>query len=102
VGYQANGSLGRIILDGAGEVKMMGMKVVVNAAVGQIGSFSAHADYGELVKWSRGFRKRPSMVYVVHGEEEASAALKQKLEKEGLRCHVPSLGESRDRGKDIA
>jgi metallo-beta-lactamase family protein len=102
VGYQANGSLGRIILDGAGEVKMMGMKVVVNAAVGQIGSFSAHADYGELVKWSRGFRKRPSMVYVVHGEEEASAALKQKLEKEGLRCHVPSLGESRDMGKDIA
>jgi len=93
VGYQANGSLGRIILDGAKEVKMMGMKIVVNARVGQIGSFSAHADYDELLKWSRGFSKKPSKVFVVHGEEEASAALKERLEKEGMSCHVPSLGE---------
>jgi metallo-beta-lactamase family protein len=93
VGYQANGTLGRIILDGADEVKMMGMKIVVHAGVGQIGSFSAHADYNELLKWSRGFKKRPSKVFVVHGEEEASEALKEKLEKEGLSCHVPDMGE---------
>jgi len=94
VGYQAQGSLGRIILEGAKEVKMMGMAIVVKAGVGQIGSFSAHADAGELLKWMKGFRRKPGRVFIVHGEESASAALKGKLEKEGLACHVPDIGET--------
>jgi metallo-beta-lactamase family protein len=96
VGYQAQGSLGRIILDGAKEVKMMGMAIVVKAGVGQIGSFSAHADAGELLKWMKGFRRRPERVFVIHGEASASAALQGRLEKEGLSCHVPDIGETVD------
>lgn len=93
VGYQANGTLGRVILDGASEVKMMGMKVIVKASVGRIGSFSAHADCGELLKWNRGFKRKPARVFVVHGEEDSSEALKSKLDAEGFNSTVPDLGQ---------
>jgi metallo-beta-lactamase family protein len=93
VGYQAAGTLGRIILEGAKEVKMMGMKIVVKARVGSIGSFSAHSDYRGLERWMSGFASRPAKVFVVHGEPEAAESLKGRLEGAGFACHVPEMGE---------
>lgn len=94
VGYQAEGSLGRVILRGAGMVKMMGLEVAVKADVRQIESFSSHADSGELVKWMTGFRNKPKKVFIVHGEEESSRGLETTLKGLGFDTHVPVLGES--------
>lgn len=93
VGYQANGTLGRIILDGAREVRMMGVSIVVQADVHRIGAFSSHADYQELIKWSRGFTTKPKKTFIVHGEPHAAEGLREKLVKEGFNCQIPSLGE---------
>ncbi|MFH1435610.1 MAG: MBL fold metallo-hydrolase, partial [Pseudomonadota bacterium] len=59
VGYQARGTLGRVLLDGAAQVKMMGMNIVVKASIQKIDSYSAHADYEELIRWAKGFSKKP-------------------------------------------
>jgi metallo-beta-lactamase family protein len=93
VGYQAKGTLGRVILEGAKKVKMMGHEIVVGAKIEKINSFSAHADYLSLLKWMGGFKKKPLKVFVTHGEEESSEEFKLKLEKKGFKCHIPSLGE---------
>ncbi|MBN2251956.1 MAG: MBL fold metallo-hydrolase [Candidatus Altiarchaeota archaeon] len=94
VGYQAEGTLGRKILEGAERVKMMGLKIDVKAEIRVMNSFSAHADYRELLKWADGFRKKPRKVYVVHGEKESSESLKEKLEEKGFTCHIPEMGET--------
>lgn len=94
VGYQAAGTLGRYILEGSKEVRMMGMKVAVKADIRTIDGFSAHSDYNGLMRWIKGFKKRPKMVYIVHGEPEAAEAFKEKLEAEGFRCSVPSIKET--------
>lgn len=93
VGYQAKGTTGRYILEGARSLKMMGMRIPIKAAIDKINSFSAHADVNELVKWMEGFKKKPKRVFVVHGEERSSRALKVRLEKEGFKCKVPRLAE---------
>lgn len=94
VGYQAEGSLGRIILDGAETVKMMGMEVAVKADVRQIDSFSSHADSKELVKWACGFKEKPKKLFIVHGEETSSLGLEKALDGLGFATHVPVLGET--------
>jgi len=93
VGYQAQGTTGRYILEGAKKIKMMGEEIVVRSKIDKINSFSAHADYKEIVRWMKGFKKKPMKVFVVHGEERSSKALKIKLEKQGLKCHIPRIGE---------
>ncbi len=94
VGYQAQGTTGKYILEGAKTVKMMGLRIVVKADIVKINSFSAHADSSELMKWMAGFKKKPSKVFLVHGEEKSSRALKKKLDTRGFRCSIPKLGES--------
>ncbi|MBN1755882.1 MBL fold metallo-hydrolase [bacterium] len=94
VGYQAEGTLGRYILEGAKKVKMMGMEIVVKADIEKINSFSAHADYRELLKWAGGFKQKPRMVFVVHGEETSASAFQEKLRAEGFNTYLPVLGES--------
>ncbi len=94
VGYQAEGTTGRYILEGAKIVKMMGMQIAVKADIAKINSFSAHADAGELIKWMEGFEKRPVKVFITHGEERSSTALKKELEKKKLKCHIPKLKET--------
>jgi metallo-beta-lactamase family protein len=93
VGWQAEGTLGRYILEGAKKVRMMGMEVAVKADIRKINSFSAHADYEDIIKWMKGFKKPAQRVFIVHGEEAAAKSLKQRLKKIGLSCHVPDLGE---------
>jgi metallo-beta-lactamase family protein len=94
VGYQAEGSLGRIILEGAKTVKMMGLEVAVKADVRQIDSFSSHADSKELIKWACGFKQKPKKIFVVHGEEASSLGLEKTLDGLGFTTHVPVLGET--------
>jgi metallo-beta-lactamase family protein len=94
VGYQAEGSLGRVILEGAEMVRMMGEEIAVKAQIRQIDSFSSHADAGELLKWMGGFRKKPARVFVIHGEQESSMGLADALTKRGFETHVPAIGET--------
>ena len=98
VGYQAEGSLGRVILEGAKMVKMMGIEVAVEAKVERIESFSSHADSEGLMRWVGGFRKKPKKVFIVHGEEASSKELELNLKKAGFKTHIPVLRESVELG----
>jgi metallo-beta-lactamase family protein len=93
VGYQAEGTLGRHILEGAKKVRMLGTETVVKAKVAKINSFSAHADYRELIKWLSGFKKKPIEVFIVHGEERSTLAFKDKLDKKGFKSYIPKLNQ---------
>ena len=93
VGFQAAGSLGRRIVDGAREVKIFGEDVAVKARVFTIGGFSAHADQNDLLEWVRHFESQPR-VFVIHGEPTASEALASKIrETLHLETHVPRWKE---------
>ena len=72
VGFQAAGTLGRAIVDGAKKVKIMGEDIVVKAKVHTLGGFSAHADRDELYSWLKGFSRLPGKIFIVHGEESLS------------------------------
>ena len=75
VGFQAAGTRGRALLEGARAVRIKGHDVPVAATIATINSMSAHADAGEIMRWLSGFREPPSMTYLVHGEPAALAAL---------------------------
>ncbi|MBW2965929.1 MBL fold metallo-hydrolase [Candidatus Woesearchaeota archaeon] len=92
VGYQAEGTLGRYLLEGAKEAKMMGMIIDVRAEIRKINSFSAHADYKDLIKWSKGFVKEPKKFFIVHGEEKSSKKLKERLANQGFNSYIPDIG----------
>lgn len=89
VGYQAPGTLGRILVDGAEEIKMMGMTLVVKAEIARIGAFSAHADKDELTGWLSAYREKPKRVFLVHGEEKTLAAFSSSLEEIGFDTEIP-------------
>jgi metallo-beta-lactamase family protein len=93
VGYQAPGTLGRILLDGAEEIKMMGLTLSVKAEIAKIGSFSAHADRDELIKWLNAFKEKPKTVFLVHGEEETLAAFSKNLNEQGFNTVIPVEGK---------
>jgi metallo-beta-lactamase family protein len=93
-GYQAEGTRGRQLLDGARHLKMFGRYLPVRAEVVPVPDFSVHADADELVAWIAAAEKPPHTVYVVHGEAPASAALARRLEAElGVCAIVPREGE---------
>ena len=71
VGYQAEGTLGRLLLDGATEVKLFGEAIAVNAQIHNLEGFSGHADRDGLFAWLSGFQQKPQEIFLVHGEEEA-------------------------------
>lgn len=79
VGYQAEGSLGRLILDGAPEVRILGETVPVRAKVLNIAGYSAHADQPHLLKWVGNMRQSLKRVFVVQGERQSSEALARKI-----------------------
>jgi metallo-beta-lactamase family protein len=82
VGFQALGTRGRKLVDGAPSVRMKGHDVPVSARIEKIDSMSAHADAGEILRWLSGFKKAPAMTYLVHGEPVALEALKAKISSE--------------------
>lgn len=69
VGYQSRGSLGRIILDGAPEVKLFGETIMVKAGIRRLQGISGHADRSGLLKWLAAYERKPDRVFVVHGDE---------------------------------
>lgn len=94
VGYQAKGTLGRKIVDGAKIVSILGEDVAVRATVCTINGFSAHAGSDELLDWLSGFSDSPE-VFVVHGEEESAEALRASItEKYGFTTHRPKNGDT--------
>jgi metallo-beta-lactamase family protein len=93
VGYQAMGTLGRLILDGAEEVRILGQHYPVRARIAQIHGFSSHADRDELFRWLSELKKAPRRVFVVHGEPEAAGRFSEFLkEKTGWDTSVPEYG----------
>jgi metallo-beta-lactamase family protein len=96
VGYQAPGTLGRSIVDGAKKVKIFGEEIAVNARIEYIEGYSGHADQEWLLNFVYSFNnKTPQHIFLVHGEEESQIALKQKIEENtGIHVSIPSLGET--------
>jgi metallo-beta-lactamase family protein len=95
VGYQAIGTRGRSLVDGAEEVRMHGEMVPVKASIEQIGSFSVHADANELIEWLGAATPAPKKVFVVHGEAGAAETLGDRIKSQlGWPSHVPHDGES--------
>jgi metallo-beta-lactamase family protein len=89
-GFQVGGSRGALLVAGAREVKIHGEYVPVNAEVSHLEGFSGHADQRELMAWLGHFRRAPRQTFVVHGEPEASDALRQTIAKElGWAVRVP-------------
>lgn len=93
VGFQAQGSLGRRLVDGAKDVRIFGEKVVVRAAVHTLGGFSAHAGQSELVEWAGQLaRSRPRFV-LTHGESKACEGLRSALRTRlSVEAEVPDRG----------
>lgn len=90
VGYQAFGTLGRIILDGVDPIRIFGEEHEVKARIEKISGFSAHADQNELLRWITALKKAPRRIFVTHGEPDAANAFKKLLEeKTGWPCTVP-------------
>ncbi len=81
VGYQATGTLGRHIVDGAKEVRILGKHYPINARIVQINGFSAHADRDELLRWISELNKPPRQVFVVHGEADTTENFADFLEE---------------------
>ena len=89
VGYQAAGTRGRLLRDGASRLRIFGEDVSVRATIMATDALSAHADQGEIIRWLRGFTRPPAMTYCVHGEPAAAAALRAVIEQHlGWRCAV--------------
>jgi metallo-beta-lactamase family protein len=79
VGYQAAGTRGRLLTDGAKEIKLLGRIYPVAARIERIDSMSAHADYSEIMRWLSGFTRAPRMTYLVHGDPVALSTLADRI-----------------------
>jgi metallo-beta-lactamase family protein len=86
-GYQAEGTRGRSLQDGAKEIKMLGEIIPVHAKLKVLDGFSAHADQGEILRWLGTFAKAPKITYVVHGEPAGATALADAI-RERLKWRV--------------
>lgn len=95
VGYQAQGTLGRQIVDGASEVRILGNMYPVRARIAKVNGFSAHADKNELLAWLKGLKAPPREVFVVHGEPESSRNFSNYLREEtGWHVSAPAYQDT--------
>jgi metallo-beta-lactamase family protein len=95
VGFQAEGTRGRQLVDGATEVKIHGRAIPVNATVARLDGMSAHADQGEIVRWLTGFTSPPKTTFLVHGEVASMEALKAAIVGAlGWRVEIPQMNET--------
>ena len=95
VGYQAPGTLGRSIVDGAKKVKIFGEEIAVNARIEYIEGYSGHADQEWLLNFVYSFTDKPKNIFLVHGEPEGQEVLKEKIEENAeVPVIIPSFGES--------
>jgi metallo-beta-lactamase family protein len=94
VGYQGEGTRGRLLLEGARELRMFKEDVPVRAEVAKVDAFSAHADADELLEWLRSLPRAPRQVFLVHGEDPARRALAARIKDDlGWAVGVPSYEE---------
>ncbi|HHV27470.1 MAG TPA: MBL fold metallo-hydrolase [Tissierellia bacterium] len=94
VGYQAEGTLGRKILDGIKKTKILGEDIVIEAEIHDLEGFSGHADQKVLLNWVDRFEKKPKKVFVVHGEEESSKVFANLIKKEfNIEVITPNIGD---------
>ena len=94
VGFQAAGTRGRTLIEGAHYVKMFGQQIPVKAAIHKLNAMSAHADAPEVLRWLRTFPKAPRTTYLVHGEPSAQEALKARIASElGWHVEIPEHGQ---------
>ncbi len=96
VGYQAAGSLGRRLQEGAPAVTLFGEEISVNAEIATLQGTSGHADQAGLVKWLQGFREKPGRVFINHGEEDACEDFKSLLVGMGYDAVAPYSGAEYD------
>jgi len=97
VGFQADGTLGRRLVEGADAVSILGDPVRVNAEITNLDGFSAHADQGELGAWVARLDPIPRRIFLVHGELEAAEPLAAILgDKTGAEVHIPEKGQEFD------
>ena len=94
VGFQAAGTRGRNLIEGATQIKMFGQFIPVQARIEKLNAMSAHADAGEIVQWLRTFPAPPGVTYLVHGEPPAQVALRSRIQRElGWNVRIPEYGE---------
>lgn len=94
VGYQAAGTRGRLLLEGAKRIRIHGEEVPVRASIMQAHALSAHADRNELLRWLSGFSRPPHHTFIVHGEPDGSLALQEEICRHfAWEVSVPKIGE---------
>lgn len=93
VGYQAKGTLGRTLADGAGRVRISGHDIAVRAHVRRLECYSAHADQGELVEWVWARQPIKGTLFLTHGEENATKILRDKIGEREFPIVIPEIGE---------
>ncbi len=102
VGYQAPGTLGYSIVNGAKTVKVLGEEIAVNARVEYIEGYSGHADQELLMNFIYSFIKKPKHIFLVHGEPESQEVLADKIETETkLGVTIPEFGETYELNEEI-
>ncbi len=102
VGYQAPGTLGYSIVNGAKKVKIFGEEIAVNARIEYIEGYSGHADQEGLMNFIYSFIKKPKHIFLVHGEEESKQVLQQKIDQEtGIGTTIPEFGETYELNEQI-
>ncbi|MEG1262868.1 MAG: MBL fold metallo-hydrolase [Clostridia bacterium] len=94
VGYQAEGTVGRLLIEGATQVKLFGETIEVRAEIDVLDAVSGHADNEGLIKWASAFDKMPQQFFITHGDEEPALTLASRIEDElGGRAVVPYNGD---------
>jgi Predicted exonuclease of the beta-lactamase fold involved in RNA processing len=102
VGYQAVGTLGRIIVDGAEQVKLFGETIQINAEIRKLAGISGHADNQGLMYWIQQFKEKPKHVFVVHGEDSVCDIFAERLRTElGLEASTPYSGTVYDLAENV-
>jgi metallo-beta-lactamase family protein len=95
VGYQAEGTLGRRLVDGADKVRIFGEEITVNARIEMIEGFSGHADRDGLIGWIGKFRYKPANIFIIHGEEEAMYDFSRTINEElSIATIIPERGDA--------
>lgn len=100
VGYQAEGTLGRALVEGASSVKLFGEEIAVQAKIVNFKGLSSHADRDHLLAWARHYAPKPRHVFVVHGDAQVSEIFAQRLRDEGFAAHAAEYEEVYDLAAD--
>lgn len=94
VGFQAQGTLGRLLVDGIKDLKILGSKIHVQATIHTLGGLSAHADQSQLLRWASEFKEPKPRLYLIHGEQSASYSLRTCFHRVGWDATLPEVSQT--------